>query len=56
MEISLEELKTIMGDLISEPRIADEKYKSAYVDGVLDFFSRLKSKEEKAIKNTRPIR
>ena len=46
MTITLEELKAIMGDLIASPRIADEKYKSAYIDGVLDFFNKLKGKEE----------
>jgi len=35
-----------MSDLIREPRISDEKYKSAYVDGLLDFFNKAKNKLE----------
>jgi hypothetical protein len=36
----VEDLKIIMSDLIREPRINDEKYKSAYIDGILDFFNK----------------
>ena len=41
-----EDLKIIMSDLISHPRIEDMKYKSAYIDGVLDFFNRVSKKLE----------
>jgi hypothetical protein len=43
-KLTLSELKIIMSDLIREPRIKDPSYKSAYVDGVLDFFNRVKDK------------
>ena len=45
--MKIDDLKIIMSDLIRQPRIADEKYKSAYIDGVLDFFGKLKDKIEK---------
>jgi len=43
-KLTLSELKIIMSDLIREPRIKDFNYKSAYVDGVLDFFNQVKDK------------
>ncbi len=47
--ISLDDLKIIMSDLIRCPRTGNEQYKAAYIDGVLDFFNKLKNKmpEEK---------
>jgi hypothetical protein len=42
--LTLSELKIIMSDLIREPRIKDEGYKHAYIDGVLDMFNRIKDK------------
>jgi hypothetical protein len=43
-KLTLSELKIIMSDLIREPRIKDFNYKSAYIDGVLDMFNRIKDK------------
>lgn len=42
--MKIDDLKIIMSDLIREPKIQDEKYKHAYVDGVLDFFNKVKAK------------
>ena len=44
--MKVDDLKIIMADLIRQPRISDEKYKSAYVDGVLDFFNKARVKLE----------
>ena len=41
-EIKKEYLKIAMVDLIRNPKIQDEKYKSAYIDGVLDLFNKIK--------------
>jgi len=39
--MKIEALKIIMSDLVRSPRIQDEKYKAAYIDGVLDFFNKV---------------
>lgn len=44
MEIKLDDLKIIMSDLIQSPKIQDKKYKSAYIDGILDFFNKVREK------------
>lgn len=41
--MNIDDLKIIMSDLIREPRIKDEHYKHAYIDGVLDFFNKAKN-------------
>lgn len=43
------DLKIIMRDLTREPRISDDKCKFAYVDGILDFFNKVKLKLEEEI-------
>ena len=47
--MKIEDLKIIMSDLIQSPKIQDEKYKSAYIDGILDFFNKAKQKLESEV-------
>lgn len=49
MDTTIEELKQIMSELIISisSKISDNNYRYAYVDGILDFYNRLKEKIEK---------
>lgn len=47
--MTINDAKIIMSELITNPKIHDEKYKSAYIDGVLDFFNKIKAKLEEVV-------
>ena len=49
--LTLEKLKIILSNLITAPHINNENYKSAYINGVLDLFNKIKDILEREVRS-----
>ena len=47
IKLTEDQAKSIMNGLIKTPRIGDINYKSAYIDGVLDMYNKIRDAQTK---------